>query len=81
MKRVRSIDLRKHIDQNISRDIIDRNVGLVGKLSAQNSAINFHNKSAQKEIALVGRVVEDPLRPKSGHSLKDMMKTFFQPHK
>ena len=32
-----------------------------------------------KELAPIGRVVDDPKHKKSGHSLADMMKTFFRP--
>ena len=36
---VRARDLRKHIPQNRNRDIIDRNVTLVQKISDKNSTI------------------------------------------
>ena len=39
MAHVRASDLRKHIPQNRNRDIIDRNVTLVQKISDKNSTI------------------------------------------
>lgn len=56
--------LRKQIDKGIPRDIIDRNVALVGRLSKENEEI----APADEEVSPIGRIIPDPKYPKRGHN-------------
>ena len=40
MRNVKARDLRKHIPQNIEREIIDRNIHIIGVLSKENEEMN-----------------------------------------